>query len=90
MKIFLVLLVLCVAEMHCGLVGNLIGRKDNNKPGLFTKVVQSLENGTTVIVDALGNIIAPNSRHEDANLKDGLPLVIDNVCVIEDDPSKCV
>ncbi|CAB3229363.1 unnamed protein product [Arctia plantaginis] len=91
MKIFVVLLVLCVAEIHCGLVNNLIENKDNKKPDLINKIVQNLENGTTIIEDAFGSRHKANqTTAEDKKLKDGLPLVIDDVCVIEDDPKRCV
>lgn len=89
MKIFVVLLVLCVAEIYCGLVSNAIGRR-YNKQGLFDKVVQSVENGPILVVDALGNIISHYSREEDENVRNGLPISIDKVCQVEDDPNKCL
>lgn len=96
MKIFVVLLVLYVAEMQCGLVSNLMGKPDNKEPDLLNKVLEGLENGTAKVVDALGNIIVHGSKDkgkqptEDKKLRNGLPTVVDDVCVIDDDPNKCV
>ncbi|PZC76730.1 hypothetical protein B5X24_HaOG204174 [Helicoverpa armigera] len=70
MKLLLIILIL-IATSECGLIDDLVPSKDKaqgltnllkNKPksdneGVIMKVRETLENGTKIVIDALGNVI---------------------------------
>uniref|UniRef100_A0A2A4J7W3 Uncharacterized protein n=1 Tax=Heliothis virescens TaxID=7102 RepID=A0A2A4J7W3_HELVI len=80
MKLLFIILVI-IATSECGLIDDLIPSKEkaqsltgllNNKPrkendGVVMKVRETLENGTKIVIDALGNIIKINPKDDEDN-----------------------
>uniref|UniRef100_A0A2A4J961 Uncharacterized protein n=1 Tax=Heliothis virescens TaxID=7102 RepID=A0A2A4J961_HELVI len=80
MKLLLIILVI-IATSECGLIDDLVPSKEkaqsltgllNNKPrkendGVVMKVRETLENGTKIVIDALGNIIKINPKDGEEN-----------------------
>lgn len=77
MKSFIIIFVLIVST-ECGLLDDLVVSKDQKtksagekNQGALIKVRQTLENGTKIVIDALGNIIknSPEENDESHNSK---------------------
>lgn len=91
MKLFLVLLLLCIAESQCQLVKNLLPKRNQDTPSVLSNAKQTLANGTVAVLDAVGNVAQRiGGNKNDADVPSGVPTVVDKVCVIEDDPTKCM